>query len=152
MTQVPSSGIAASEAGPTPSVVSPSSSSIYSRCLECSHPRHRIRRLPRHLLFALLSYCLCILAFVIFALSIETAIVIDPHSCLDVVNESRYDLRDGTGQDVINDGATAGGGFGDEDFDPKSYCNYTFDYPHEEVWLNGYGGEGDDVAKKDKKK
>jgi len=138
---VPSSGIAASEAGPTPSVVSPpSSSSIYSRCLECSHPRHRIRRLPRHLLFALLSYCLCILAFVIFALSIETAIVIDPHSCLDVVNESRYDLRDGTGKDVINDGATAGGGFGDEDFDPKSYCNYNFDYPHEEVWLHGYGG------------
>ena len=61
-------------------------------------------------------------------------------------------MRDGTGQDVINDGATAGGGFGDEDFDPKSYCNYTFDYPHEEVWLNGYGGEGDDVAKKDKRK
>ena len=67
----------------------------------------------------------------------------------NVVNGSHYDLRDDAGRkDIINDRATAAGGVADEAFDPKWYCNYTFDFPHEEVWLHGYGGEGDDVAKK----
>ena len=81
-----------------------------SSCWDCCHPKERIRRLPRHLLFAVLSYFLCVLAVVIFGLSTERQMIIDPHSCLSI-KDNYNDLNDDRYNDnhnSINNGPTMG--------------------------------------------
>jgi len=158
----------------TPSSDSSSSSSSCAECCTmgqtqttaCCHPRERLRRLPRHLFFAFLAYCLTVVAFVVFALSIETQMVIDPHSCL---NESEGDshldaYKEGDYYSYMNHNYDHIININDHihhrhtfnaavvklqgyakilaplGFERKWYCNYTWTGPHEDVWLKGHGG------------
>ena len=143
------------------------SAEAWTRCCENAHPRVRIRSLRRHITFAFISYLLCVLVFVIFALSIETVIVIDPHPCIGDDNktetplnsvDSRFSGKNGPFYGL--DGAISAKFNGDGKGWPKSrtdhisarekvfpemdktwYCNYTFDVPHEDVWLKGTEGK-----------